>query len=69
LAIVTATPLAFRARANLVGKVACSGSPKPAVSESPSTTIFTGWPAAAPKPGAKTQAIVISTAARRWTRA
>ena len=54
----------------LAGKAASAGSPKPALSESPSTTIFTGRSAAAEPPaGASAQNIVTrASAARRWTR-
>ena len=42
----TAMPLAFSARSSLAGSASGAASPKPAVSESPSTTIRTGRSAA-----------------------
>src|SRR5215472_1409550 len=74
LVIATATPLAWSARASCSGKLACTGSPNPAVSESPSATIWTGGagpPRALPIHGmsaASVQAIVkVSATAAVWT--
>src|SRR5476651_39676 len=64
LAMFAAMPLAFSACASLAGKAASAGRPKPALSESPSTTIFTGLSAASAGPQHNaTKAI----AASRWT--
>jgi hypothetical protein len=70
LAMFAAMPLAFSACASLAGKAASAGRPKPALSESPSTTIFTGRSSAARAPiGASPQTNVTrASTARRWTR-
>src|SRR5271169_3586510 len=69
LATLTAMPLAFSACANLAGKAPSAGSPKPALSESPSTTIFTGRSSAARAPPASVKTAAASAnAAKHWTR-
>src|SRR5665647_2876151 len=67
LATVAAMPLALSACASFSGNAASTGSPKPALKESPSTTIFTGLSAAKPRVGAQTQANVTSSASKSWT--
>src|SRR3972149_1193538 len=70
LTMLTAIPLACSAPASRAGNAAFPGNPRPALSESPSVTIFTG-PSLAAKPptGGNVQNTVIrASRARRWTR-
>src|SRR5262249_9410172 len=67
----TARPLALSACSSLAGKAWSAESPRPAVSESPKTTIRTGRSAAAAasRPIATASASAITTNRNRWTRA
>src|SRR5262245_27018717 len=67
LAISTAWPFAFNAASSRVGNAASRGSPKPAVSESPSATIFTGASAAMVGCVLTVTAAIASMAAIVWT--
>jgi len=71
LIIVAARPLAASASASLAGNAACAGNPKPALSESPSTTTLTGRSAPlAPAAGSSAHNNTNSSqAAKCWTRA
>ena len=65
LTIVTASVLAFSAAANRDGNAASAGSPNPALSESPNTTIFTGRSAASAHAHASTHTNATSSAGRK----
>src|SRR5256886_8882783 len=64
----TARPLALSARSSCAGKARSTGSPRPAVSESPKATIRTGRSAAGARTGSAS-ASAIATSANVWTRA
>src|SRR6266545_2041897 len=64
----TARPLALSARSSCAGKARSTGSPRPAVSESPKATIRTGRSAAGARAGSAS-ASAIATSANVWTRA
>src|SRR5215467_2645284 len=69
LATSTARPLALSACSSLAGKVSSARRPRPAVSESPKTTIRTGRSvAAAGARSATASANIIATSANVWTR-
>src|SRR5262249_25049632 len=68
----TLAPRVASARCSLAGKASAAPSPSPAVSESPSTTILSGWGAGSAHPcnagKIKAQAATKSVTARRFTR-
>src|SRR5215472_5031772 len=70
LATSTARPLALSACSSLAGKVSSARRPRPAVSESPKTTIRTGRSVAAAADAriATASANIIATSANVWTR-